>query len=114
MSERNPVAHNGHLYSPETIARRLDKVRAKMQELGLDSLLVSHPENRRYLSGFSGQDAPPLDSAGFLIVGLNDLCLVTDGRYNIQAAGQLPSELGVSVVVRQGKIAATIAEQVSR
>src|SRR5438552_11831337 len=91
------VAGNGSLYSQETLMRRLEKVRARLQEAGLDSLLVSHPDNRRYLSGFSGEDAPPLDSAGLLLVGLNDLCLVTDGRYDIQAAGELPTGLGVSV-----------------
>ena len=115
MSQQNSSeSRNGYLYGLETLMRRLEKVRARMQEVGVDSLLVSHPDNRRYLSGFSGEDAPPLDTAGFLLVGLNDLCLVTDGRYDIQAAGELPHGLGVSVVVRQGKIGATVAEQVSQ
>src|SRR5215212_9751161 len=112
--ESNPVTHNGYLYSAETLMRRLDKVRDRMRELDLDSLLVSHPDNRRYVSGFAGEDAPPLDTAGFLIVGLNDLCLVTDGRYDIQAARELPREVGASVVVRKGKMATTVAEQVSQ
>jgi Xaa-Pro aminopeptidase len=112
--ESNPVANNGYLYSPDTLMRRLEKVRARMQELDLDSLLVSHPDNRRYVSGFSGEDAPPLDSAGFLIIGLNDVCLVTDGRYDIQAAHEIPGELGISVAVRKGKMAALIAEQVTQ
>src|SRR5438874_260064 len=112
--ESNPLANNGYLYSPDTLMRRLEKVRARMQELDLDSLLVSHPDNRRYVSGFSGEDAPPLDSAGFLIIGLNDVCLVTDGRYDIQAAHEIPGELGISVAVRKGKMAALIAEQVTQ
>src|SRR4051812_23728103 len=110
--ESSPAARNGYLYSPNTLMRRLEKVRAKMQEQGLDSLLVSHPDNRRYLSGFGGEDAPPLDTAGFLLVGLTDLCLITDGRYTIQAAGELPSDLGIAVAVRQGKLATTVAEQI--
>jgi Xaa-Pro aminopeptidase len=110
--ESNSVAHNGYLYSPEILMRRLEKVRARMRELDLDSLLVSHPDNRRYLSGFGGEDAPPLDTAGFLIIGLNDLCLVTDGRYNLMAAGDIPRELGATVAVRKGKMATTVAEQV--
>jgi Xaa-Pro aminopeptidase len=102
----------GYLYSPRTLLRRIEQVRAKMEELRIDSLLVSHPDNRRYLSGFSGHDQPPLDTAGFLLIGPNDLCLITDGRYNIQAAGELAPEMGISVVVRQGKVASTLAEQI--
>src|SRR5437016_12807066 len=113
MSQDSSSATNGHaLYGPETLMRRIEKVRARMDELGLDSLLAAHPANRRYLSGFSGHDAPPLDTAGFLIIGKDDICLVTDGRYDIQAAGELAPELGISVSVRKGKLGATVAEQV--
>src|SRR5436190_9751569 len=115
MSQNNGTTTNGHaLYGPETLMRRIEKVRARMDELGVDSLLVSHPDNRRYLSGFSGHDQPPLDTAGFLVLGMSDIVLVTDGRYDIQAAGELPPELGISVVVRKGKMATTVAEQVSQ
>lgn len=106
--------HAGPVYSPETLLRRIEKVRARMDEFGLDSLLVTQPHNRRYLSGFTGEDAPPLDTAGFLLIGRNDICLITDGRYKIQAEGELPSELGGSVVIRTGKLAPTIAEQVTQ
>lgn len=82
--------------------------------MGCDGLLVSHPGNRRYLSGFTGEDQPPLDSAGFFIIGPADLCLITDGRYTIQAAGELSPELGIEVVARTGKVASAIAEQVSK
>src|SRR5436190_9991295 len=113
MSQNNGTTTNGHaLYGPETLMRRIEKVRARMDELGLDSLLVSHPDNRLYLSGFSGHDAPPLDTAGFLIIGKDHICLVTDGRYDIQAAGELAPELGISVSVRKGKMASAVAEQV--
>ena len=101
-----------YLYSPRTLQRRIEQVRAKTEELLIDSLLVSHPDNRRYLSGFSGHDAPPLDTAGFLLIGPNDICLITDGRYDIQAAGELAPEMGITVVVRKGKVAPAIAEQV--
>jgi Xaa-Pro aminopeptidase len=102
-----------YLYSPDTLLRRIEKVRAKMEEQSIDSLLVSHPDNRHYLSGFSGHDAPPLDTAGFLLIGPNDICLITDGRYDIQAARELPPELGVKVVVRSGKVPPAIAEQIA-
>ena len=41
---------------------RLERLRTKLSESDLDAFFVSSPENRRYLSGFSG-------SAGFLIIG---------------------------------------------
>ena len=44
---------------------------------------MSGPENRRYLSGFTG-------SAGYLVVSLTDAILVTDFRYVEQAARQSP------------------------
>jgi len=55
------------------------------------SLLVTQPYNRRFLSGFTGEDDPPLDTAGFLLIGRTDICLITDGRYKIQAEDELPS-----------------------
>ena len=102
------------LYSPSSLMRRLEKVRAKMDDLGVDSLLVTHPDNRRYLSGFSGHDQPPLDTAGFLLIGPNDLCLITDGRYGIQASRELAPELGIDVAVHIGKLIPTVAEQISK
>jgi Xaa-Pro aminopeptidase len=92
--------------------RRLEKVRAKMDELEIDSLLVTHPDNRRYLSGFTGHDQPPLDTAGFLLIGPNDLCLITDGRYGIQANRELAPELGISLAVHIGKLIPTVTEQI--
>jgi Xaa-Pro aminopeptidase len=102
------------LYSLDTLLRRLEQVRARMGELDLDGLLVSHPENRRYLSGFTGHDQPPLDSAGFLLITRGDACLITDGRYTIQAGAELSQELGIEVVLRSGSVHTALAEQVSK
>lgn len=44
----------------------------------LDSILISQPENRRYLSGFDG-------SAGTLVISQDSAILVTDFRYLEQA-----------------------------
>jgi Xaa-Pro aminopeptidase len=46
-------------------------------------MLISAPENRRYLSGFTG-------SAGYLIISRDHAVLVTDSRYTEQATGQAP------------------------
>ena len=62
---------------------RLENLRGKLQDKGLDSLLVSTPENRRYLSGFTG-------SAGYLVISSDLAILATDFRYVEQAGNQCP------------------------
>ena len=62
---------------------RLDRFRAKLDEQGLDAILISNAENRRYLSGFAG-------SAGYLIVSRSEAVLATDFRYTEQAATEAP------------------------
>ena len=62
---------------------RLDKLRKAIAEQELDAMLVSSPENRRYLSGFTG-------SAGYLLISQTDAVLATDFRYVEQAGRQAP------------------------
>ncbi len=62
---------------------RLERLRAKLAENDLEAIFVSSPENRRYLSGFSG-------SAGFLIISKEAAVLATDFRYVEQAGQQSP------------------------
>ncbi|MBI4339215.1 MAG: aminopeptidase P family protein [Chloroflexi bacterium] len=65
------------------MSTRLRKLRDKLPEKGLDALLVSQAENRRYLSGFTG-------SAGYLLVSQNRAVLATDFRYVEQSRLQAP------------------------
>ncbi|MBM3925790.1 MAG: aminopeptidase P family protein [SAR202 cluster bacterium] len=62
---------------------RLRRLRQVMAEKDLDAFLVSTPENRRYVSGFTG-------SAGYLLVTQAQALLATDFRYIEQATGQSP------------------------
>jgi Xaa-Pro aminopeptidase len=62
---------------------RLTELRKALTEHQLDAILVSQPENRRYLSGFSG-------SAGWLIVSAERAVLATDFRYYEQVGRQAP------------------------
>ena len=66
---------------------RLDRLRQKMAEVGLDGLLVSSPvedtfgdvgANRRYLSGFTG-------SVGYLLITQEAAFIAVDFRYHEQA-----------------------------
>ena len=62
---------------------RLERLTARFPEKELDALLISAPENRRYLSGFTG-------SAGYLFITPERAVLVTDSRYTEQATNQAP------------------------
>ncbi len=56
---------------------RLQKLRPLIAEKDLDALLVSQPENYRYLSGFTGE--------GYLLISGSHALLATDSRYTEQA-----------------------------
>ncbi|NQT31380.1 MAG: aminopeptidase P family protein [Deltaproteobacteria bacterium] len=68
--------------SPKTKSR-IEKLLAGLGEKNIDGILISQPENRRYLSGFDG-------SAGFLIITPQKNILATDSRYTAQAKSQAP------------------------
>ena len=62
---------------------RVEGLVAQFNDQELDAVLISAPENRRYLSGFSG-------SAGYLLITKAKAVLVTDSRYTEQATNQSP------------------------
>ena len=62
---------------------RIEKLRQKLDEKGLDGILISQAQNRRYLSGFDG-------SAGYLLITPKSSILATDFRYTEQAKAQAP------------------------
>ena len=62
--------------------QRRERVRARLDRIGADALLVTKPVNVRYLSGYSG-------SNGQLIVGAEDV-FMTDGRYEEQSSHEVP------------------------
>src|SRR5215213_11244573 len=64
---------------------RLGTVRAMLSERGLDAVLVTHPANRRYLSGYSGDDVAPNSSAGVLLLAAHVAVLMT-GSVNVDWA----------------------------
>ena len=62
---------------------RLKQLVDRLPVLGVDAILVGQPENRRYLSGFTG-------SASWLIVSGERAVLVTDSRYYEQVGRESP------------------------
>lgn len=67
---------------------RIARLRELLPGTQTDTLLVLTDENRRYLSGFTGQDTQFDESAGALLITGNDLILATDTRYELQARNE--------------------------
>jgi Xaa-Pro aminopeptidase len=61
---------------------RLQRLRRLIVKKGLDGLVVSQPDNVRYLSGFTG--------SGWLLISGRDGVLATDFRYTEQARQESP------------------------
>jgi Xaa-Pro aminopeptidase len=89
-----------------TFDTRVERLRAALHDQGLDAFLVTNPENRRYLSGFTGHDSGA-DSAGALVVTGEGVTLITDGRYTEQAENECP---GLRFVKREGEFAPLAAQ----
>lgn len=81
---------------PMDVAGRIARLRAGLADAGCDALVVTNLVNIRYLTGFTG-------SAGTLLVGEDDLVLVTDGRYRFQSAEQLAAA-GVDATIEIGTV----------
>ena len=70
------------------VLKRITTIRQDLAEKKLDALMVSVPENRYYLSGFSAEDTQFDESAGVLIISDRHLVLATDSRYEVQAQSE--------------------------
>ncbi|TMF29001.1 MAG: aminopeptidase P family protein [Chloroflexi bacterium] len=64
-------------------ARRVAALRGRLVDLELDGVVITTPENIRYLSGFSG-------SLGYLIIGRTDAEILGDSRYWLQMEAEAP------------------------
>jgi Xaa-Pro aminopeptidase len=83
------------LPSADVLAKRVERVRATCDALGVGALAVTHLPNIAYLSGFTG-------SAGILVVAPSAIVLVTDGRYRtaleeLAAGGAVPPGLALRI-----------------
>jgi Xaa-Pro aminopeptidase len=69
---------------------RIAWIRDRLKQDQLDGLLVSIQENRRYLSGFTGEETQFDESAGVLLICAEHLILATDSRFTLQAQQEAP------------------------
>jgi Xaa-Pro aminopeptidase len=80
-------------------AARVEAVRGKLREKELDALVVTHPSNRFWLTGFTAHDTAPNESSGHLVITASDALLVTGSVNVTQAAAQAPH---IRVETREG------------
>jgi Xaa-Pro aminopeptidase len=72
------------------IKTRLQHLRERLDRLEIEAFVISAPENRYYLSGFSARDIALNEISGYLVVGRERQALLTDGRYVFQAREECP------------------------
>jgi Xaa-Pro aminopeptidase len=68
--------------------QRLTKLRELMKCEAIEAWLITHPINRKYVTGFTG-------SAGYVLLTGTQAWLLTDFRYMTQAKQQLPTTFAV-------------------
>jgi len=67
----------------------LELIKSALRRRKLDGLLVTQPENRRYLSGYSARDTSIAESSGALLIPVKGQpVLLTDSRYQLQAESE--------------------------
>lgn len=83
--------------------KRIQAIRDQLQVKNIPCLIVTKHENVYYLSGFTG-------SAGALIITENELLLVTDSRYYLQADNEAP-EWGLIRVEKEQPVVEVVIHQ---
>src|SRR5258708_10564422 len=78
--------------------KRRKGVLAELAGRKLDCLLVTHPANWYYLTGFTGE-------SGALVISRDGATLVTDGRFTVQAKEETS---GVRIELQQGSLYAAV------
>jgi Xaa-Pro aminopeptidase len=82
---------------------RINNLRQQFEQLNIDGILISRPENRTYLSGFKGSD-------GWLIISEKSACIAVDSRYTIQAKKEAPE---FEVIHIKGELQSWLPDMVS-
>lgn len=95
---------------PSVIKSRLTDARLLLVDQGLDALLVSGSDNRRYLSGFTAREEVLHESCGSLLITRDAALLFTDFRYQEWAQSEV-SEF--DILTYQAGLGAILAEQLS-
>jgi Xaa-Pro aminopeptidase len=97
--DEGPALKTGRINDVNEALRRR-RARAAAETTGADGLLLTHPPDVRYLSGFTG-------SNGAIAIAGNRSALFTDGRYTTQARAEAK---GLRVVISKKNAAVAAAE----
>ena len=97
-----------HLMVNSAIRDRLSGLRELLQEQGLNALLVSGTDNRRYLSGFSAREEILHESCGSLLISGEAALLFTDFRYLEWARSEVTE---FDILIYQAGLGTLLAEQ---
>ena len=93
------------------IESRIQLLKESMKKAGIDAMLVLIEENRRYLSGFLGEDHQFDESAGALIIAGDQRVLATDSRFEVQARNEA---LLYEIVVYRKGLSKTLPDLIRR
>jgi Xaa-Pro aminopeptidase len=85
--------------------QQIGTLRTQLRERKLDALLITHPSNRFFLSGYTATDIAPNESAGCLLLGQDYAYLIVSGTNENQARAQ---SQGFEVVRRERKLTDTL------
>jgi Xaa-Pro aminopeptidase len=85
-------------------AKRRKAVAKELQSLGLDGLVVTHPANWFYLTGFTGE-------SGALLLTGSGSTLLTDGRFTVQARSETSS---LKIELQKGGLFSALGELLRR
>jgi Xaa-Pro aminopeptidase len=85
-------------------AKRRNAVQAEVARRKADCLLITHPANWYYLTGFTGE-------SGALVVSPRGTTLITDGRFTVQAKEETR---GIRIELQKGALYAAVAEFLKR
>ena len=72
------------------VQERIERLRRAMRQAGVEAMLISSPENRRYFSGFKAGDPMLSESSGVLLILCKRQYLFTDSRYVESAEREAP------------------------
>jgi Xaa-Pro aminopeptidase len=92
--------------------KSLKKIQARLRRKKIDCLLVTQPENRFYLSGYTATDVSIAETAGVLLIPARGIPkLLTDSRYFLQAEAEAA---GFEVVLSRDTIFNTVEKILSQ
>jgi Xaa-Pro aminopeptidase len=91
---------------------RLAQLREALRHAQLDALVITHPANRRYLTGFEADDTPPNESGGHVVIGAEHAVLIV-GALEAQRAHEQAADFKIFDRVRPlAKADATVLSEI--